>query len=327
MKRFCFAALAAFCWACFAEAFPAWLTKPEKDFPAKQYIRAVGEGSSVKAAQNSALAEISLYFNTKVDVVNVAVSSASAVAKDGAETYSSSKSFKQIANVSSSSEFFCVSFTDPFYDKKADKYSVLAYINKAEASEVYKNRISSLMESINLYSESAAKEKEVFLAAAALSKAVVMGNLCEKYIHTETLMVPSESESYKADLKKIATARSERDSLKKRMTFFIDMVQKDKVFAPVYSKLSSLMEKRGYALSLSGASYTLRVDLSCAEENYDAGPFVRPSVDIAVLNAGGSGVYSYSKAFPRIGSKTMEQAYTRAVSKINQDLDENFLAE
>lgn len=327
MKRFFLAALAALFAVCFAQTVPSWLTKPEKEFPKDKYIRAVGEASSVKAAQNSALAEISLYFNTKVDVVNVAVNSASAVAKDGAETFSSSKSFKQIANVSSSSEFFCISFTDPFYDKKADKYSVLAYINKAEASEIYKNRIASLMESINLYSDSAAKEKEVFIAASSLSKAAVMGNLCEKYIHNETLMVPSESDSYKADLKKIAAVRSERDALKKRMTFFIEMEQKDKVFAPVYSKLSSIMEKRGYAISLSGASYTIKVNLACAEENYEAGPFVRPSVDIAILNAGGSGVYSYSKAFPRIGSKTMEQAYTRAVSKVTQDLEENFLAE
>lgn len=327
MKRFVFAALAALCWACFAQPVPAWLVRPERDFPSKQYIRAVGEGSSVKAAQNSALAEISLYFNTKVDVVNVAVSSASAVAKDGAETFSSSKSFKQVASVSSSAEFFCVSFTDPFYDKKLDRYSVLAYINKAEASEIYKSRISSLMESINLYAESAADENEAFLAAAALSKAVVMGNLCEKYIHNETLIVPSESESYKAALRTIAETRSDRDALKKRMTFFIEMEQRDKVFMPIYSKLSSLMEKRGYAVSLAGANYTLKVDVSCAEENYDAGPFVRPSVSIAIVNGRGSGVYSYSKAFPRIGSKTMEQACTRAVSKINQDLEENFLAE
>ncbi|MBQ8014075.1 MAG: hypothetical protein IJ257_06755 [Treponema sp.] len=313
--------------AAFCADIPSWVKNPEKDFPDSAYIKALGEGSSVKKAQDSALSDISLFFDTKIDYLKVAVDSAREIMVDDKSVFTSDESYKKITQITSSSEFFCVKFTESYYDKKSDKFSALAYINKKEASQIYASRISALMESVNAYRAFAQKEKEPFIAVQALQKAKVLSKLAESYIHNETIIIPSDSEKYQNDLKTIALIPSEIAAIKKGVTFSIKMNQKERKFDPIFSTVASILEKYGYAYSVSNSAYKILIDISCIEESYDAGEFVRPSVDVLIMNNAGSGVYTYSKAFQRIGSKSMEQAYTRTVTKIKQDLEENFLAE
>lgn len=331
MKKIFFTlfSLAILCPLCFAgpAPVPAWLKNIEKEFPKDQYIRAVGEGSSEKAAKTAALAEIALLFDTKVEIVTEAVKNFSAVMTDGNETVSKSQSLSQVTKVSSSAEFFCLDFTEPWYDKKSDKYSILAYINKKDAVGVYKSRIAALSESVGTLGSSAKKEREPFLAALYLQKAKALSTLAERYIKAETVIVPGDSAVYEETLKSFSRLDGELAARKKELTFSISMNQTDKKFAPISSTIASIIEKRGFACSQSGANYIVKIDISCSEEEYEAGPFVRASVDVSVVNKAGVGVYSYSKTHPRAGSKTMDLAYTRAVSKIKQDLEENFLAE
>ena len=326
MKRIFFTILLLASAFCFADV-PVWLKQPEKAFPTKEYIRAIGDGTSVKAATDSAISNISLIFNAKTEVLTLAVKELNSALKDDQELFQSKQAYTQISKITSNAEFFCIYFTDPYYDKKSDKYSVLAYINKKDASEIYKSRISALMTSIEEYDAYAKSEKEIFLAAATLRKAHSLANLCEQYIKNETVIIPSDSDKYKNKLQTISSIKNQRDLLKKQMTFSIKMVQKDSVFNPVFSMVASILERDGYSYSLVDSNYQIVIDVACTEESYDAGEFVRPSVDIVIVNTSGAGVYTYSKSFPRIGSKTMEHAYIRAVTKINQDLEENFLPE
>lgn len=311
----------------FADSIPDWIKNPEKAYPKKEFIRAVGEGSSEKAAKNAAISEISLYFETKAEVVNLALKQSYQIVTEEKTLTSSNASLTQIAKITSTADFFCLNFTESVYDKKTDKFTILAYIKKAEVSEIYTTRISALLHSIKLFKDYSASEKELFLSAAALHKASVFGSLCERYIKALTVIYPMESSKYENDLKKIGSIQAEHNALKKQLSFSIELLQKDQVFNPVITTLSEILEKQGYSYSLTDSKYKIVADIACTEEIYDAGPFIRPSMEIVIINQSGKGVYSYSKTLPRIGSKTMEQAYIRAVSKINQDLKENFLSE
>ena len=204
---------------------------------------------------------------------------------------------------------------------------VIAYINKKEAAQIYTLRINALMEAVNAYRDYARGEREPFLAVQALHKAKVISNLAEKYIHNETIIIPADTEKWQNALKTISLIPAEQNALKKYVTFSIQMSRKDKRFDPIFSTVAALLEKKGYAYSVSNSNYKIIIDISCLEESYATGEFVRPSVDVLIVNGAGAGVYTYSKALPRTGSKTMEQAYTRAVGKIKQNLEENFLAE
>lgn len=323
MKKVCFFMLLFASSVCFAEV-PQWVKTPEKTYPTSKYIRAIGEGTSIKSAQNAALADISLFFNTQIEVITVAIEK---MKQENKEQFSSSQSYEQTANISSTAEFFGVKFTDAYYDKKHDKYSVLGYIDKDEAAQVYKSHISSLMQTVNSYRESAKKEKEPFLQVSSLAKAKKASDLAQQYINIETIIFPADTQKFQKELIIISLIPSELDELKKQMTFSITMNQGEKKFSPIFSCVAGILESKGCSYSEVESKYKIIIDLSCIEENYEAGPFVRASTEVLIENADGNGVYSYSKAFPRTGSTTMEKAYTRAVTKIKQDFEENLLTE
>ena len=323
MKKLCSFFLLFVCVSCFAEV-PQWIKNPEKVFPTSKYIRAIGEGTSIKAAQNAALTNISLFFDTKIEVLTVAVEK---MKQNEQEQFSSSQDFEQVTNISSAAEFFGIKYTEPYYDKKSDKYSVLCYIDKEEASKVYKSRIDTLMQTINSYRDYSKKESEIFLKASYLAKSKKISDLVQHYINLEAIMFPSETQKYQNELKIISELPTELDSLKKQMMFSIKMNQNEKKFDPISTCIAGILESKGYSNSVSNSEYKIFVDISCIEENYEAGPFVRASADIFIVNKNEKSVYSYSKTFPRIGSTTMEKAYTRAITKIRQDLEENFLVE
>ncbi len=306
---------------------PSWLKNPEREYPSDKFIRGEGDGNSIKAAQNAALIQISLYFNTQTEIMTTAVNELQQIVKDENTSFESRKSMKQVGSIKSEADFFCVNFTDAYYDKKNDKYSVLAYINKKEAADIYTMRINSLLEAIASYRNYAKTENEPFLAVTSMHKAEVLAKICSHYIQNETTIVPSDSGKYEDALKMVSLVSAERNAMKKDITFSISMNQNDKRFDPIFSATSAVLEKYGYAYSLRNSTYKIIIDISCAEEHYSNGDYVRASLDVLILNNSGEGVYTYSKAFPRIGRKTMEMTYTSVVSKIKQDLEENFLTE
>lgn len=311
---------------CFAEV-PKWVKSPEKVYPSSMYIRGTGEASSIKSAQSAAVADVSLYFDTKVDVLSVAVKQTNAILSDKKTEVLTNHSYQQIANISSNAEFFCVTFTEPYYDKKTNKYLVLAYINREEASSIYKTRIYALDESIKTYKTLAKNEKETFFAIQELQKALSLSALAEQYIKVETMIVPSDNSVFQEMLKDYSKISGEIAEKKSEMTFSIIMNQSDKKFEPIFSTVSSQVSKKGYAYSVSNSKYKIVVDITCAEEEYEVGPFVRASANILILNSAGEGVYTYSKAYSRAGGNSFDSAYIRAVSKIKSDLEENFLLE
>ena len=88
------------------------------------------------------MAEISLYFNAKTDLLMSSVSEACKVEKNGESFSSSEESYGENLNISSEAEFFGVAFTDVWYEKKSDTFYVLAYIDRNEALSVYRDRKS-----------------------------------------------------------------------------------------------------------------------------------------------------------------------------------------
>ena len=311
----------------FGADVPAWLKNTETEFPDSLYIKSVGEGSSVKKAQNAALSTIALFFDTKITYVKVAVEHVQEIATENKNFFSSSESYQHMTEISSEANFFCVKFTEAYYDKKSDAFSILAYIDKKEAAEIYTARIVALMEAVNVYRAFANTETEPLRAVMALHKAELLASLAKTYIRAETTIIPSDSTKFMSYLKTIELLPTERDARTKELTFSITIQPSEKRYAPLFSTIAKSFESYGGSYLLKDVSYTVIADIFCTEEHYEAGEFVRPSVDVLVVNKAGAGVYTYSKTFQRIGSNTLEQAYTRAVSAIQQDLEEHFLSE
>ena len=310
-----------------AESAPNWHKKAEKTYPSAQYIRAEGEGKSAKGAKNDAINQISLYFETKTQGITQAVESASLVIDGDREQFSSNKELLSLTKIESAAEFFCLNFTDVYYDEKHDTYFVMAYIDKKDAATIYNSRIAALLKSINGYTDYAKSEKEAFLAINALHKAAVLGELCERYIKAENTIYPSDTQKYQEALEEIAQLHVDYAVLKKNITFSVVLSETEQRYDPLFATICATLEKRGYVYSHENATYTVNVAISAIEEIYDVGLFVRPSIMIIIQSKTGTSVYTYSKTFPRMSSKTLEQTYTRVVSKLKSDIEEYFLAD
>ncbi len=308
----------------FAET-PSWLKNPEKDYPQAKYLRALGIADSQKKARESALSELSLYLNAKVDVATHVIKESKSYAESDKTIFKDSTSFKQITNISSEAELFCVDFTECHYDNKNKTYSVLAYLNKREAVEVYNQRINTLMDSITSYQKYASGEKEIFLAVGALQKASMLSELVKAYAQTVGTIFPSENSKYSSQLEIINRINENLISYKKNLSFSLSYT--DERCRSIADAISSIFEENGYVYSEKGGAYTVYLDFAFEEEQYAVGPFVRPSGKIEIKNSAGEPVYSYSKAYKRAGAKTVDSAYTRAIFKIKNDLKENFLKE
>lgn len=311
---------------CFAQT-PAWVTKPEKEFPTEQFVRALESGSTAQNAKSAALASISLYFNTKTDIVSVAVKQMESVVSGDSKLLSSGQSFSQIARISSSAEFFCVNFTDGWFDKKSGKHYVLAYIDKQEAAGVYRVRTNAIMEAISIYRSSAEKTPEPLLAVRFLSKAQVLGTIASRYIQNEITLVPSVAKSRTDDLETLSKISAAADEMKSRIRFSILSASDDARLRPLYECVSSVLEKNGCSYSLENPSYFVIVDTEFLQEENEAGKFVRPNIKIIIENKNRTGVYSYSKSYQRVGSKTFDNAVARAVGKVCADVEEHFFTD
>lgn len=311
---------------CFSQV-PSWVQNPEKEYPSSKFVRAVEEGTSAKNSKNAALATISLYFNAKTEIISVAVKKMEGVFSEDEMLFTSNQSFTQISNVTSSAEFFCVNFSDTYQNKKDGKYYTLAYIDKKKAGEIYKTRIKFLMQYIDTYKKMAADESENFTAVKYLTKAQNLANAAEKYIQSEIVLFPDEAKNYSADLEKISRLPAEIAASKKGLKFFVSVDSDVEKASTLSTTVSSVLEKRGYVYSEKNAQYGIKVYLDFSEESKQAGEFVRPDMKIIVENSDGESVHSYSKSYPKIGGKTIDDAYTRALIKIKQDIEENFLAD
>ncbi len=316
--------LVLFVGLCFAGE-PTWLKKPEKEYPKSKFLMAIGVAQTPKQAQDDALQEISLFLNAKIEVATTVLKESKSFIDGDKTLFADKVSIHQISNISSNADLFCVNFTESYYDKKKKNYSVLAYINKQDAVTVYHQRILSLIDSVDSYKKYADTENEPFLAAGALQKARILSELAKTYIQTIGTIFPGEDSKYSEQLSVIKKVQEDLESYKNIMIF--DFAFPDEKLRSISDKLASILEENGYRCSQKNASYKVCLNYDFIEENYDAGPFVRPNGQIEIKNADGKSVYSYSKAYGRFGGKTLDQAYTRGIFKIKEDLEENFLKE
>lgn len=152
---------------CFSSV-PKWLVSLEDEFSSDKYIRAIGEGDSELTAKKIAVSELSAYFSVSIESKTYAHSSKSQ--KDS--EYSSNSSIVQDIAVLTNSELFAVHYTQSYYNKKQKKYSVCAYINRAEAFNIISQKISSNERIFSQKTKLAKKENEDFRKIMILSDAL-----------------------------------------------------------------------------------------------------------------------------------------------------------
>lgn len=334
MRKIILTAAALFCGLCFAQEAPSWLASPETEFPSEQYASAAGEGETDRAARMDAMIKIARSFKTTLQDVSKAARKAAAFLSDGSVDFSSNETLAQMAGSKSSMRFFNAKFTEIWHEKSGngEKSRVLAYIDKSETAELYKSRIEALGDAAGLVLAAAKKQAEPFAARAILKNGKALESLADLYEKALAAVAPRDDGEASAEFEEAKRSFSKIDAalldLKKELTVSIKIKQKDKKFAPILQTISDIVEKKGFSISSAKPRYKMEIDVSYSEEELDfGGPFVRTAIKATITNKTGSDVFLYEKEYPRSGGNTTEEAYSRALSKIQEDLEQNFFAE
>jgi len=303
---------------------PSWYLDSELEYPKSRFISAVGEGKSKTDAETAAVAGISLFFNTKAEVRNEAIREFNEAVVNNTTDFSKKTYIKENAVISSEEEFLGVRFAQSFFEEKRQIWTVLAYIDKAEASRTYESKITVNMASINAMATDAAQTTEPFYACGLLFRALKIADITQEYIKTAAVIDPSSTAKYTSSLNQIQNISSQYRKKRDGLTFSVNINDADTT-GRIARKLQELLEANGCTVTVRNPLYEVSVRLNTTEENTNAGIFIRSGITVRI-ERNGNALFSYSKNYQRYGHQTLNGAYNRAFMAIEKDLEENFTA-
>lgn len=331
MKKICFILLSV-CFVTLAFAkpkekklIPLWISDLNAAYPASEFLRATGTASNQKTAENNALGNIAKFFGAKVKSFTQSVSDYSSVLKDGMLDFSQTDSLINTIEVNSDAEFYCVEFEQCYYDSVKKTYTALAYIDRKKAAEVYRGKIKSLMTEFHKDEKSIQKHSEPLFIALSYHRAILYGSIIELLIENAIILDGPRPE-YQEFQSLFSDYKVKFETIKKTITFRTKT--NTEWGKSIDAAVNSVLEESGFVYSPKNPMYNINIELSFGEpEILQAGIFVRGSIFCTVSNRDGMVIESYSKDYPRFTHRTQELAYSRAVFKIKEDLEENFLIE
>jgi len=304
---------------------PSWYIDKELQYPSRSYIAAVGEGRTRADAEAAAVAGVSLFFNTRAEVLNEARREFNEAVSNNTTSFSGKTYTSEKAIIRSDTEFLGIHFADPWQNGKNGQWAALAYIERREAAGIYESRISANITSINALAQDAEREDEVFYACALLSKAIAIGNITEELVKIAVMVDPGSREKYASIPVQIGNIRTKYRSLRDSLSFGIQSSGAD-TSERVELTLRELLEQQKFTVSRQNPMYQVNVKLNLNEEKGTEYFFVRPGIAISIERSGKT-LFSYGKNYSRVSHTTLNGAYSRAIIAVEKDLKDNFMGQ
>jgi hypothetical protein len=302
-----------------AQDAPLWLTRRGAVYPPEQYVAGVGEGGTAEEARTRALAQISQFFRTKVGDTTTLVYTYNDALAAAEHTEAS-----QNTVISSEAEFFGVEFADVYRDKTG-VYHALAFIDREEAGKKYEARIQAnalvLGELIKRYENSPNPR----LAVKRLREARRLAVATAEYADMATLLNSEAGPRYTVLPAIVTSIDSAIEASERRFTAAISL--NDESAASIALKTAEILRREGFLLADSGGVYTVFINFAANEnatKNYHT---VEPVLDIIIEAQDGTPLVTYTKKYPLFRHVTREEALSRALRNIEQDLGGEFAKE
>jgi hypothetical protein len=278
-------------------------------------------GKGHEEAREAALSEVALYFGTTIEVQKQLITRYNEVVSGNQKTTEKESAMESASKISSQADFMGAHFTSPWYNEQNRTWYILAYINKQEAAELYQKRINTnrmIMESL------VENEGEPLLHYQALKKAASIAQMLEadiKALGNISTIGSEYEETLRYAQKIIADSREFRSHLS-----FSAAIEEDKQ-GKIQRKLLDVLEKNEYVTVRGQGDYTISGAISWDEEILPVGVFVYSGISLQLSNSAGKLLFSYTRSYPRLGSRNQNMAYNIAFREIEKDLEANFIRE
>ncbi len=125
---------------------PAWLLAPQEAYPSAQYLVAVGEGDSRRAAENSAAAGLARIFEANIRATET-LSETTVEMRGAKEAFDRFSELRSDVQIGSDQTLLNIQFGEAFTDLRG-RVHVAAFIPRAETADIYRRKITDLARKI-----------------------------------------------------------------------------------------------------------------------------------------------------------------------------------
>lgn len=285
------------------------------------YIAGKGYGESPAAARQAALGEVAAFFTAKVatetsELVEVADSK-------------SSSRMRQETFVSTQTELFFVRYGEPHYLEGQKLWECVAYINRREAWEIYRQKFEPLVETFaSLCRSGGAAEADDFSQLLSYSRALYFAhhnNLSAMQAFAAALY-PAGAAVLASSLEGLAELESQIRQTAARCS--VSVVCGQDSGGLVRGAVSGRLEELGLAVAEGEAAAVYCCDVT-VEENVQqlaAGSFYTPEIRISIGD-GRRSVHTQSISVRRVGARNPDVARQRAYKAMAEEVKKSFLTD
>ena len=295
---------------------PLWTADAEAVFPNRDFIAQKGYGIDRKNAENDALSAISRYFSM---TINTSAREAIRVTDEGSTSVIDSETF-----VNSQANLFAVNYTEPWYNQTANQWETVAYINRAEAWDIFEPRLRQKADAFRVLVEEADRQREPFTKILLYSNAlslVAAEELMEQFFFADALNPLGAS--FFSDTRSLISelpATIERNVANAGIYVECENDYNGSIYTAVAAVFSNA--KFPVAKEKSSALYVCMVVVGENAQQLNAGTFYYPTVSIT-LNGRNGVVASYNNTLERIGAADANVAKRRAYDAIANEIQKS----
>ncbi len=174
---------------------PDWVLNPKTVYPENQYLVAIGEGDTRRAAENSAAANLARIFEARIESDERILDRS----RETENSFERTTDFTANINILSSQTLYNIQHAEAWSDEKGRVHAV-AYLNRRETAAIYRDKINEQTTLVNfLLAQSEQTEdllKKYAVLRAATRHATEANYLLQqlKVIHPRS--IPNSTPSY-----------------------------------------------------------------------------------------------------------------------------------
>jgi hypothetical protein len=145
---------------------PGWVDNPKTAYPENEYLVAVGEGDTRRAAENAAAANLSRIFEAHIESEERLLDQS----RETGKSFERTTDFTTDINILSSQTLFNIQHAEAWKDGTG-RYHAVAYLHRRETAAIYRDKIDEQTTRVNFLLASAEKSTELLKKYATLRSA------------------------------------------------------------------------------------------------------------------------------------------------------------
>jgi hypothetical protein len=306
---------------------PEWAASPAaitRVYPDSAYIARVGRGKTREAAEVNGAAEIARFFTSQISVESSYRLTERYENGRGGETLET----EDTAFVTSEINLFGIRYAhDPFYNKVEKEWRTVAYIDRAEAWDVYALRFQKHSAAFHALYEAAEGEANPFkkvlvlqvarnyARSAEFEAALALGQMLHP-LRMNTAFAPVRAE--------IAALPRQINEAKTEASIFVDCpVDLD---GAIRAALTGAISGESFPVSKDRATASAVCFASVDEglEKRDAGTFYTPVLTVSITGKTGAALFSMTINAPRKSAVNPDIARRRAYTALAGEIQTQF---